>query len=103
MAEVGLVWVVAVAHRKLWYKTSASGRTQERQPDGEQVFIGSRYKNLSSPHRNVNFPTPVGGFMAGLPVAKLNSLGRVRVGFTTCITRYNNLLQNMFKLRKFSS
>ena len=33
--------------------------------------------------------------MAGLPVAKLNSLGRVRVGFTACITRYYNLLQKI--------
>ena len=28
--------------------------------------------------------TPVGAFTAGLPVAKLNSFGRVSVGLTTC-------------------
>ena len=33
--------------------------------------------------------TPVGAFTAGLPVAKLNSFGRVSVGLTTCEYKIN--------------
>ena len=39
--------------------------------------------------------TPVGAFTAGLPVAKLNSFGRVSVGLTTCKYKYLSIKVTM--------
>ena len=65
-------------------RTSASGRSRGHQPGIELSRIKTRTRSSSINMNLKRKATPVGALTAGLPVAKLNSFGRVSVGLTTC-------------------